>query len=204
MKSWFVSFAAIALVCFTSAVSSAGVIALRLETVDPKPTAVTVGDVVRVSVSLDGLGDEVAGVWAVRVGVPEGFTTPSEIEFPRSPVIHGLGTFSIASATPSNGFDTFVFPSLLSSPTAFSFMTTALQPGTWSFDAEGFAALFSGGWSMNFVTGLQDTLELEVQPTSSFAANAPAAPQMLSSPEPTSAAIFATLAGTLLLRRRRG
>jgi hypothetical protein len=204
MKSCFVSFAAVALVCAISSVSSAGVIALRLETVDPKPTEITVGDAVRVSVSLDGLGDEAAGIWAVRVGVPEGFTTPSEIEFPRSPVIHGFTAFSFASATPATGFDAFVFPSLFSSPTAFSFTTTAQQPGTWTFDADGFAALFNGGWSVNFVAGLQDTLQLEVQPTSTVPLNAPPAPQMLSSPEPTSAAIFATLAGTLLLRRRRG
>ncbi len=203
MKSWFGSIIALALLCTTSATSSAGVISARLEVVDPSPTEITVGDAVRVSVSLDGLRPRRPSIWAVRVGVPDGFTTPSEIEFPREPVIHGMGTFSGGPASLTNGFAAIVFPSFRSAPTSFSFVTTALQPGSWTFDVLGFATRRTPGRPMKFFTGLQDTLELEVQSSASNRLGAAASPPLLSSPEPTSAAIFATLAGTLLLRRQR-
>jgi len=198
-RIWAILLCAAAIWGLESRTVSAGVIRLQMQAEISPPPILVVGDTVSVSISLEGLGQARPFLWAVGVTVPDGFTTPDVIQFGPDPVLFGMGKF-LSPVLEESGFSTIALPSPHYAPSSFSFMTTALRPGVAEFEVFGFALVDPNECSFSLpdiVMGLSDTLSLNVI--------SPSSPPPIShaAPEPSSFAIFACLAGTLSLRRRR-
>lgn len=200
MKNFLIPLSAFALLLLQPGLSIAGVMSLR-STRDGAPTnEVTVGDSIKVTVALDELNQAKPVLWAVRVTMPTGFSTPDTIEFSQDAASFGLDKFTGLPVSSAGGLAAILFPSPVYAPSSFSFQTTALESGSWTFEAFGFSVLKSPSNPWDLVMGLRDTLTVNVAPGDSSGESPPPA---VVTPEPGSVAIFAGLAVVAGCRRRR-